>query len=178
MHRSSLLLLLFFAVSFGTTAQKVSLADLQGSWYFHTYFVDSVLFADAERATPFPMREYEGMKEQARLMGVQLPDSAKYAEIIRQNDENYRHYRLVFNSDSTYSTELAAGMSKWLPVNGRLKYSNIDGRLHMVDAFNSPTTTAIEIRADELHLSLASPMFFGADTPIMNRELVFRRQQP
>ncbi|MCB0758278.1 MAG: hypothetical protein KDC01_07450 [Flavobacteriales bacterium] len=177
-HRASILLLLALIGPFSVSAQTISFADLQGSWYFHQHFVDYVLFADADKPIPFPEKDYDMMKQQAAMTSTPLPDSATYAAMLYQNHENYRHYRIDFKSDSTYVTELAAKMSKWLPEKGQLTRTFPDGSVQMLDSFGTAVTSAITIQAGELHLFLSDPMFFGTDTPKLNRVLVFRRQQP
>jgi hypothetical protein len=178
MQRAHTIILLSLVGSLSGSAQTLSLAEVRGSWYFHQYFVDSALFADADKPTPFPKRDYDMLKQQAAWTRFPSPDSAAFAQQLRQNDENYRRYRLEFKEDSTYATELASGMSKWLPENGRLRYADTDGLLQMLDSFGTAVTSAIAITSGELHLSLADPMLFDSGFPTMKRELVFRRKEP
>jgi len=169
MLRTTALLLLILIGSLNACSQTLSVADLHGSWYFHQHYVDSALFADADKPTPFPKRDHDRMEQTPTTSGMQLPDRSILAAMLKQNDENYRRYRIEFKEDSTYLTELAAGMTKWLPVNGRVMRTDGQGQLQLVDAFGTVTTTAMEIKDGELHLDLAGPL---------NTVLLFRRKEP
>ena len=166
-------ILLFLSVFLGllsASSQPLSMTDLRGAWYFHQYFVDSSLFADADITPPFPTDEYKMMKQAvAAIPNAQVPDSASFASTLKQVHENYRRYRIDFKEDSTYVTELSAGMSKWVPEKGQLRRTHLGDGLQMLDASGTSITTAIEMKDGELYLSMNG---------LMSSLLVFRREQP
>lgn len=149
-------LLCGLAASHVVLAQGNLAEEIKGTWYFHQYYFDSTLFADADVPLPIPWDAYAAMKQAAASQGVPVPDSVAFAEQIRHINESYRQYHLIVAPDGSYTTFLAAGMTKWLPTTGQLVVNDA-GDVQFFDVNGNLITKQVLASNDRLLLELNGP---------------------
>lgn len=168
MHRS-LYGLLAIGIAIHSSAQNVTIADLQGTWFLHQQYIDSVPVFDADDEASFAPPTLDQLRRLAAMEPGRIDSTAVLAS-IHQDFENLRHYAIRFSADSTYQTDFTPGMAKPLPApeKGRFELTPGPNSLRLYDATGSSTTGFVKLRDKEIVL-----LFEG-----IPGRLVFRREQP